>query len=302
MRFHHIFCVAVGLLLCVGCKDGKHDEKPSLREELYAMIDTVPGTVGIAYVSDIDTVTVNNGVNYPMMSVFKLHQALAVAATVEKQGHTLDSMLLIHGDELDRKTWSPMLKKYTDDEFKISVRELMGYAVTSSDNNASNLLFKQIVSPRETNDFIKSIAQDTTFRICYSESEMKANHELSYLNYTSPLAAATLIRQVFEEPLVGKDNQDSIKHYLSVVTTGQDRLGAAVQDSEIELFAHKTGSGYRNEAGELTAHNDIGYFLYRDGRNYSLAVFIRDFRGSEQEASTVIANISKCVYKYHKNR
>lgn len=262
------------------------------------MIDTVPGTVGIAYVSDTDTVTVNNGVRYPMMSVFKLHQALAVAASVEKHENTLDSVLLIHAGELDRNTWSPMLEKYNDGDFKISVRELMRYAVINSDNNASNLMFKHIVSPRETNDFIRSIARDTTFSIGYSESEMKANHALSYLNYTSPLSSALLIRQVFEEQLVGKGDQDSIKRYLSAVTTGQDRLGAAVRTSEIAIFAHKTGSGYRNEAGELTAHNDVGYFRFRDGSSYALAVFIRDFRGTETDASRLIASISKCVYSH----
>lgn len=293
--------VATCVSLCTACKDNAHDYRLSLREELYELIDTVPGMVGIAYVSDTDTITVNNGVKYPMMSVFKFHQALAVAYVLEKRGHSLDSTLFIHADELDRDTWSPMMKKYYNADFSISVAELLKCSITLSDNNASNLLFKHIVTPTETDRFVRHVANDTTFQIRCSESEMKDNKHLIYSNYSSPLSAALLMRQIFEEPLVGGVDQDSIKRYLSEVSTGVDRLGAAVPDSEIEIFAHKTGSGYRNEAGELTAHNDIGYFLYRDGRNYSLTVFIRDFRGSEQEASTVIANISKCVYKYHKN-
>lgn len=176
----------------------------------------------------------------------------------------------------------------------------MEYAITKSDNNASNLLFKHIVSPKETEEFIRSIADDSTFRIQLSESEMKAEPMLSYLNYTSPLAAARLMRQVFEQPLVAAGYQEAIKHDLAIVTTGQDRLGAAVKDADIQLFAHKTGSGYRNKIGELIAHNDVGYFKLKDGRSYSLAVFIRDFDGSEDEASAVIANISKCVYNHFK--
>lgn len=302
MRLHLIMIVATCVSLCTACKDTAHDDRLSLREELYELIDTVPGTVGIAYVSDTDTITVNNGVKYPMMSVFKFHQALAVACVLEKRGHYLDSTLFIHADELDRDTWSPMLINYSDADFSISVAELLKYSITLSDNNASNLLFKHIVTPTETDEFVRHIAKDCAFQISCSESEMKDIKYLCYSNYSSPLSAALLMRQIFEESLVGGVYQDSIKRYLSEVSTGVDRLGAAVADSEMAIFAHKTGSGYRNEAGELTAHNDIGYFLYRDGRNYSLAVFIRDFRGSEQEASTVIANISKCVYKYHKNR
>lgn len=296
MRLQPLFIITACILGLVSCRENRPTEQSSLRDELYALADTVPGTVGIAFVSDSDTVTVNNGVAYPMMSVFKLHEALAVASVLEKRGSTLDSMLTIRHDELDRNTWSPMLKKYPEGDFSISVGELMGYAVTSSDNNASNLLFNHIVSPVETDDFLKTIAGDTTFQIRHSESEMKANHGLSYLNHTSPLSAAILIRRVFQDSLISTANQDSIRHYLTVVTTGQDRLGAVVEGSGIELFAHKTGSGYRNEAGELVAHNDVGYFRLKDGRSYSLAVFIRDFRGTEEEASRVIANISRCVY------
>lgn len=299
MRLRLILIVATYMSLCCGCKDKTCNDKSPLREQLYEIIDTVPGTVGVAYVSDTDTITVNNGVRYPMMSVFKLHQAIAVAAVLEKRGHTLDSTLLIHANELDRNTWSPMLKNYANADFSISVGELMKYSIALSDNNASNLLFKHIVSPAETNAFIRHMANDTTFQICCSESEMKDNIYMCYFNYSSPLSAAMLMRQVFEEPLVGSVNQDSIKHYLSEVSTGRDRLGAAMKDSEMEIFAHKTGSGYRNATGELTAHNDIGYFRFRDGSNYSLAVFIRDFHGSEEEASAVVASISKCVYEYH---
>lgn len=299
MRFQPIAISAALLSICFGCGANRRADKPSLQDELYELTDTVHGTVGIAFVCDSDTVTVNNGVRYPMMSVFKFHQALAVAATLEKRGNALDSLLSIRSGELDRNTWSPMLKKYPDGDFRISVGELLEYSITQSDNNASNLLFKHIVSPEKTDEFVRSIARDTTFRIQLSESEMKAEPTLSYLNYTSPLAAAQLIRQVFEQPLVDTMYQEAIKHDLSVVTTGQDRLGAAVKDTDIQLFAHKTGSGYRNKVGELTAHNDVGYFRLKDGRSYSLAVFIRDFDGSEDEASAVIADISKCVYTHY---
>lgn len=292
---------AACLLLGTACSSAPHADSPSLKDDLLAIADTVPGTVGIAYISDTDTITVNNNIHYPMMSVYKLHQALAVAATLDRKGTTLDSLLTVSSDELDRNTWSPALNKYTSGDFHISVGELMASSVTMSDNNASNLMFEHILSPRATHDFIKSIVSDTTFQIRYSEAEMKVNPTLSYLNYSSPLSAGLLIRQVFEEALVDTEKQDSIRHYLSVVTTGQDRLGAAVHGSDIAVFAHKTGSGYRNAIGELMAHNDIGYFRLTDGRSYSLAVFVRDFRGSEAEASAVIADISRCVYEHMKS-
>lgn len=300
MKYHIWLISVICLIIAVSCNRNSQSSEMSLQEELYEFIDSVPGTVGVAFVSDGDTVTVNNGVHYPMMSVFKMHEALAVADKLEKQGVSLDTLLSINRVDLDLDTWSPMLKEYTAERFTVPVSKLLEYAVTKSDNNASNLLFRHIVSPIETDAYIRSIAKDTTFRIQYSEAEMKANHVLSYSNYTSPLSAALLIKQVMEEPIVGKNYQDSICQYLSTVTTGQDRLGSVAEGSDIMIFAHKTGSGYRNEAGELIAHNDVGYFRLKDGRSYALAVLIRDFAGTEAEASAIIADISRRVYRYCK--
>ena len=292
MKYHIWLISVICLIIGVSCNRTSRSTGVSLQEDLYAFIDSLSGTVGVAFVSEGDTVTVNNGVHYPMMSVFKMHEALAVANTLERSGISLDTILSINRVDLDLDTWSPMLKEYTAERFTVLVSKLMEYAVTKSDNNASNLLFRHIVSPTETDAYIRSIAKDTTFRIQYSEAEMKADHALSYCNYTSPLSAALLIKQVMEEPVVGKNYQDSIRQYLSTVTTGQDRLGSVADGSDITMFA------YRNEAGELIAHNDVGYFRLRDGRSYALAVLIRDFAGTEAEASAIIADISRRVYRH----
>lgn len=282
--------------------DSKNKNCITLKEKLYSIIDTVPGTVGIAFISDFDTVTVNNGVHFPMMSVFKLHQSLAVVHTLNNIGASIDSVIHVTDSEIDSETWSPMLKKYREPDFDISIRDLIKYALTVSDNNASNLLFKRIVSPTATDTFIRSIANDTTFKIKYSEDEMKKNHALAYLNYTSPLSAASLIKQVFESPLIMSSSIDSIRKDLATVTTGLDRLGSIIPQYPNLFFAHKTGSGYRNYIGELAAHNDVGYFRLPDNRTYAIAVFIRDYSGTETEASAVISHIAQTVYNYQLNQ
>lgn len=270
-----------------------------LAEELCEIVNGVPGTVGIAYVSAHDTVCVNNGVRFPMMSVFKLHEALAVIDALEKSRVTPDTILNVTAGEIDRQTWSPMLLDFDQPEFKVSVSQLITYAITVSDNNASNILFSRIVSPRDTYEYVRTVSPDTTFSIVWTESEMKQCHERAYDNYSSPLAAALLIKKVFDDRLFSLANQEIITGALSQVTTGDDRLGAPLSDEDSVFFAHKTGSGYRNERGELTAHNDVGLFRFPDGSEYVLAVFIRDFRGSEAEASAVIATISRLFYVRH---
>ena len=298
----HVLIGIIYVLLHASCTGDKLDTSRSLKEQLFTIVDTVPGTVGIAFISDVDTVTINNSARYPMMSVFKLHQALAVASEINTSGSSIDSVIHISEEELDMETWSPMLKIYRKPDFDISIRDLIHYSLTVSDNNASNLLFKHIVSPSSTDSLIRSISDDSKFRIAYSEDEMKENHSLAYLNYSSPLAAASLIRQVFDSTNTTWYAIDSIRKDLATVTTGLDRLGSIISEHPEVFFAHKTGSGYRNDAGELIAHNDVGYFRLPDGRAYALAVFIRDFSGTEAEASEIIAGISHIVYEYFVNK
>ncbi len=271
----------------------------SLAKELSEYVNSVPGTVGIAYVSGNDTVCINNGVRFPLMSVFKLHESLAVLDALKGKGISVDTILDIRNDEIDRETWSPMLQDFTEPDFKVSVGKLIDYAITASDNNASNILFQRIVMPKEVDRYIWTITPDTTFSIAWTEAEMKQNHDRAYDNYTSPLSAALLIKKVMDGNSAINDTDSIIRRALTTVTTGQDRLGVVLKGRQDVVFAHKTGSGYRNMRGELIAHNDVGYFRFPDGSEYALAVFISDFRGTESAASKVIADISRIVYSYH---
>lgn len=289
--------VATAAVMLTGCNRGASPTEESLLSELSGVADRAPGTIGIAFVEEGDTVTVNNGVRYAMMSVFKLHECLAVASELNRRGCELDTLLLIEPSELDHDTWSPMLKEYGDTAFTISARQLIDFALIPSDNNASNILFNHIVTPAETDSFLRTVAEDTTFAIRYSEADMKRDHSLSYRNHSSPLAAALLIRQLFTTTLTDSTSQEAIKGALTEVTTGQNRLGAAIAGEDV-VFGHKTGSGYRNNNGELIAFNDVAYVRLPDGRDYSLAVMIRDFYGSEDEAAEVMAEISGIVYRY----
>ena len=270
----------------------------SLRFKLESIADTASGTVGIAFISGSDTLTVNNSMRYPMMSVFKLHQSLAAAHALESHGESFNKLLHIQAESLSRDTWSPMLKDHSENEFDISVGDLVHYAISQSDNNASNLIFKHIAGPEATDQFVKSIAPDTTFAIRYTEEQMANNHTLCYENYSSPFSCASLIKRVFEHNVVAEENLSTIHDALRGTTTGSDRLPAPVAALKGASVAHKTGSGYRSETGALMAFNDIAYITLPNGTDYALAVMIRDFNGSENEAAQIMARISEAVLDY----
>lgn len=269
-----------------------------LEDSVSRIIADCPGEMGVAViVNDAETIAVNDRSVYPMMSVFKVHQALALCDDFDKRGLSLDTLIEINRDELDPKTWSPMMKDHPGAVLSLTVRDLLRYALAQSDNNASNLLFKRLVDVAQTDSFIATLIPRSSFRIAYTEEEMLADHDRAYANYTSPLGAAMLMNRLFTEKLVSDGKQDFIKGTLEECKTGTDRIAAPLLGEPGVVIAHKTGSGYVDENGMLVAHNDVAYIrLPHNDISYTLAVFVKDFKGNEAQASRYIARVSAVVY------
>lgn len=268
-----------------------------LTDSITRIVSACPGEIGVAViVNNADTAVVNNKSAYPMMSVFKVHQALALCNDFDNKGLSLDTLIKINRDELDPETWSPMVKDFPESAVSLTVRDLLRYTLIHSDNNASNLMFKRLVGVAQTDSFIATLIPRSSFRIACTEEEMSADHDKAYSNYTSPLGAAMLMNRLFTDSLVSDEKQGFIKTTLQECITGTDRISAPLLDKEGVAVAHKTGSGYVNEDGVLAAHNDVAYICLPNNVRYTLAVFVKDFKGNEPQASQYAARISAAVY------
>lgn len=277
-------------------KDLEAHDMTTLCDTLQRIADSSPGEIGIALITDRgDTLLVNNETKYPLMSVFKLHQAIALCNDFRHGGKKLDSVVNIPREELNPDTWSPMLKDYPDSLIRISVRDMLRYTLTQSDNNASNYMFGHMQSVAEADAFIARIIPRESFRMRYSEADMWSNHDLCYQNCTSPLGAAVLMNRLFTDSILDGDNSRFIRTTLQECQTGTDRIVAPLLGMPGVKVGHKTGSGFRNALGILSAHNDVAHVMMPDGRYYTLAVFVKDFPGSETEAAAIIARISKTI-------
>lgn len=302
MKKYLIYTALAGLVALCSCTASSKGNQPSsptdsLQSELSGYIADIDGTVGVALLTpDSDTILINNEKKYPLMSVFKLHQALTVADKLSRNGTPFDTIMSIRRSDMDSTTWSPMLKEHTEPVFSIELSELLRYILQQSDNNASNFLFDNIASVHTTDSLVRYLTGRQDFNLSYTEHQMKQNHELSRDNWSSPLACAVLINKVFTDSLIPAEGQRLVQELLLGCTTGQDRIVAAFKDIPHIKVAHKTGSGYRDSNDRLMAHNDIAHIILPDGRAYSLAVLVTDFAGNEAQASDVIAEISRIVY------
>lgn len=304
---HALFLSVIVLVFsCSGCSDKRGQESSSGAADVQTLKDTLegiaakyPGEVGIALLtSDGDTVVVNNDAKYPLMSVFKLHQAMALCDDFERRGISLDSVVTVNSGELNPDTWSPMLKDHTGPRIELPVRELLRYTLMQSDNNASNYMFDRMLSVARTDSFAAVNIPRESFGLAVSEADMWSDHSRCYENYSSPLGAALLIDRLYTDSTVCAAERDFICTALRECKTGTDRIVAPLVDKAGVTVGHKTGSGFRNDDGVLSAHNDVAFVTLPDGRHYALAVLVKDFHGSEQEAAKVIAEVSAAVYSW----
>lgn len=313
LKLHKNFFALVLSLLCLNSGLGVACSKSAniineqvlrtqlLEDTISRIVSEYPAEIGVAVIIDnTDTVTVNNECIYPMMSVFKVHQALAICNDFDNNGLSLDSIVNIRREELNPHTWSPMMKDHPEAVISLPVNELLRYTLIQSDNNASNYMFNNLVSIAETDRFIASIIPRQSFRILYTEEEMFSDHDKAYDNCTSPLGAAILMNRLFTDSLVNYDKQGFIMKTLEQCLTGRDRIIAPLIGKEGVTFAHKTGSGFINKHGALAAHNDVAFIRLSDNTTYTLAVFVKDFMGNENQAAKAISRISETVYSFLK--
>ncbi|MBD5627497.1 MAG: class A beta-lactamase [Desulfovibrio sp.] len=268
-----------------------------LKRQLETLTAKMPATVGVAVIIDgNETVTVNNDQRFPLMSVFKFHQALAVVDRMAAQGMPLEMEIWVTKRDLPQNTWSPLRDARPEGNFAIPVVELLRLTLQESDNNACDILFDRICSVKDTEAYIHGLGiRDCA--ISATEAAMHADLTRCRDNWTTPLAMARLLERFLTENILPAAQHDFIKATMIGCTTGGNRLARPLAGTGASL-GHKTGTSDRDADGRLMALNDAGFVLLPDGRHYVIAVFIKDSRASDAETEAMIAEISSCVYRH----
>lgn len=309
----------------------KTGHKTVMHTALEDYVRTHDADIGIAVINDRgDTVCVNNGRRYPMNSVMKLFQAMAVADKMQRRGHRLDSMITVSRNEMEEDTYSPMRDRYPKGDFRISIADLLKYSLQLSDNNACDILFRHVVGIPETDRYIRSLGI-SGFVISASEADMHADTSLVNSNWTHPLAAAMLINRLFTSPVFDccsnvydrckngfgcckKELSDCEKNHdyirtenaniyqrfltetLNGCTTGENRLAKPLLPTNA-VIGHKTGTGFSSADGRPQGINDVGFVRLPNGRSYSIAVFVKSSRYNMEETERLIAEVSEIVWR-----
>ncbi len=281
------------LLLLLALTAGAQSLADELRREIGS------DNIGVAVITSWgDTVEVNGESHYPLMSVFKFHQAVALARKLGYPG-ILSTEVEVSPDDLREDTWSPM-RRHNPYGGHADISALLHYSLQWSDNNACDILFDRFASPAEVDSIIRAFTPARDFAIACNEAQMHADTSLCRRNWSTPLACAELVQHVFTaDTTVATSVVKAVMAQQSPM--GRTRLAAAIPQANGMIF-HKTGTGDMR-GDTVSALNDAGHIVYPlpeggYGR-YSIAVFVADYAGTPAEAEERIEEISRIVWNAH---
>lgn len=261
-------------------------------DKVMGIINGKPAKVGVAWIADGKEHAVNNDDCYPLMSVFKLHGAVAVLRQMERRGTPTDTLVRVNADQVTKDTYTPMLERYPESGFTIRFDSLLSYSVAESDNNACDIIISMAGGIEGVNAEMRAIGL-TDCNLAYPELSMQADPMRSYDNCSTPLSVAVLFKKLFEENILGEPYATLLKHILISTTTGPDKIKAALEPGM--LLAHKTGTGFTLDDGTKIADNDAGVVMLPDGRRLYISVLIKDSKLGSKENARLIADIARVI-------
>jgi beta-lactamase class A len=228
---------------------------------------------------------------FPMQSVYKMPIAMAVLHEVDAGRLSLEQPVDIKKDQLALPMYSPIRDRFPDG-VTLTVRELVHYAVSQSDNYASDELMRLAGGPHRITAWLKSLGMDEII-VATTEREMFSDDKAQYRNWATPLAAIKMLAVFQAGAGLSSGSHAVLEEALIATSTGQGRIKGLLPPTA--QVAHKTGAS-ATILGKTAATNDIGIVTLPDGRHLAIAVFISDSAADTNTRQAVIAKIALAAY------
>ncbi|WP_342083230.1 class A beta-lactamase, subclass A2 [Dyadobacter sp. OTU695] len=275
-------------------------QQAKLKSEVEIISKQASGIVGVGVMNfqTKETLLINQDHKFPMQSTFKFPLAMAILDLVDKGKYKLDQKIHVKKAQLDEETHSPMRDKRPNQDFDITIGELLSYSVSESDNNACDILFELAGGTKKVNDYIHSLGVKD-IAIVATEKEMKAGWDVQYTNYARPSAYLQLLQIAYERRKLSKASHDFLWKTLTEGPTGLKRIKGQLPKGTV--VAHKTGTSGTNK-GIAAATNDAGIMELANGKAVATVVFVSDATADLDTRELVIARIAKAVWDYYGNK
>jgi beta-lactamase class A len=284
------------IFITLACAPFCTAQKDLLRAQLNGYIRQYHATIGVGIydMAANDTLIINESHEYPTMSVYKFHLALAVLHAVDEGTLTLDQKIQVTADELHAETWSPLRDKYPQGA-TLPLSEIIRYTVAESDNNGCDILFRLMGGTRKVQRYIRSLGLKK-ISIKATEEEMHRDWDDQFSNWTTPYGAVWLLERFYRGHILSETSTRYLWELLCSSPTGPNRLKGLLPENVV--IGHKTGTSGADQTGMTIAVNDIGIIQRPDGKLYTIAVFVSSSSETFDTNEQIIATISKMVWEH----
>lgn len=214
-----IFCVP---LLTAAVPDIVEKQSGNIPAAVEKIADGAGADVGVAYASS-EKYRQNGSRQYPLLSVFKLHVAVAVLDRADRENIALDSRIQIPSAEIKPDLYSPLREKYGVRDLSLPLRELLRYMVAESDNNACDILIRWLGGVKKVAAYSRKIGLRQT-EILVTETEMNRNVRLQYAN-KAPLSEIIRLLQLIDGgKLFAPELHKELLVIMEKTSTGTDKI------------------------------------------------------------------------------
>ena len=267
----------------------------ALQNQINEIAATAKGKVGVSALvleSGETVALLNPHEHFPMQSVYKLPISMAVMKAVEAGKIKLSDRITISKDDLvGRVAHSPMRLRHPNGA-TLTVEELLRFAISESDDAASDALMKLAGGPGAVQAYLTELSIKDMI-VLDTEVTLTQDTTARYGNWATPEASVALLRALHQRRGLSEPSQAVILKYMKEGPTGRRRLKGLLPAGT--LVAHKTGSS-GTDKGVTAATNDIGIITLPKDRHIAIAVFVADSPADEATRDGVIAKIAKAIY------
>ncbi|MBS1904735.1 MAG: class A beta-lactamase [Bacteroidetes bacterium] len=295
----HLSWTPLLCLLCLFARVSLATGNEDLRQAISKIAADLHGTLGVAteLIETGDTLTLNGSYHSPMQSTYKFPLALHILHAVDEGRLSLDSVLKLGPKDLDNETWSPIVDEHPKRRVSLTVRDLLRYMVSGSDNNACDILFKIGGGVSACNKYIHSLGVNE-IRIARTERQMHADWNAQFKNWCEPRAMLALLKLLYHGSVLSKASNDLLLKFMTKSSNSPKRLKGLLPADAV--VAHKTGSSdYSKQHKISAATNDIGIITLPNGKHIAIVVFVSMAEGDYDTLETIIARVGKAAWDHY---
>lgn len=302
----------------------------ALERRIDALVHGFDGKVGVA-VEDVRTgavVAVDGRSFYPQQSVSKLWVALAVLDAADHGALKLDEPILVRREDMSVFN-QPIQKKLDDAGYPTTLDDLLGWAISRSDNAADDILMRRLGGQAAVARVIeakglrglRASPEEHILESRVAGLEWRPEYSFGQAFWTArdkvdPVLRRRLLQAYVDRPEDGATPKGLVRalgrlqrgellspaataKFMALLTateTGPLRLKAGLPPGW--SIAHKTGTG--QDLGDLsTGYNDVGLVTAPDGQVYAVAVMIAQTRRPIPERQALMAAVARAVAEAH---